>query len=88
MTLEEYIEVLAQHQRCDVCKCIKFNCSECEFAIPMDKVPTDSEILRYFEELRIYRKALDLACKRIALDDDWDWQEWRKYILDKVRGEQ
>lgn len=56
MTLEEYIEVLAKHQKCNVNECLKFNCSECEFAISMDKVPTDKEILGYFEELKNLRE--------------------------------
>lgn len=80
MTLDEYIEVLKKHQKRDVNKCIKFNCSDCEFAISMDKVPTDREILGYFEELKdlrveheknskeleVYRCALHMAVLLIA----------------------
>lgn len=38
------------------------------------------------KELNIYKKAFEQACKRIALYDDWDWQDWKEYILNYVRS--
>lgn len=57
MTLEKYIAGIRKHLKCDSIRCKRnYDCDTCEFVISIDEVPSDKEILGYFEELKDLRE--------------------------------
>ena len=66
-TLDEYIEALRLHSNCDAVNCQSFNCGACKFALAIENVPTDREVLKYFEELKTLRVELEKNSKELEV---------------------
>lgn len=85
MTLDEYIEAMRRHSKCDPATCLGFECDKCEFVISMDEVPSNAEILSYFEELKAMRTALRMACDSLSWAGTGSTVYSQKYYDDYLR---
>lgn len=54
-----------------------------------DESLVSTVVIKFLEELIIYKKALDLACKELETHpySQWDANEWFNYFSQKVREE-